>query len=138
MEEVLGAAERQPCRDDVRATPWLERVRVDGLAELRAFAEYVKVLGSGVRDLGEASVLAWAEVHGAIAIVDDQVAKRRGNSRGVQVHGTLWLIFEGYKHGLLDQGAVKGLIGRLEDTQQWFPCTADEAFDWAKGEGLLN
>lgn len=41
--------------------PWLEHVAVDSLEELRAFAIYAARLGSGERNVGEATTLAWAE-----------------------------------------------------------------------------
>ncbi len=83
-------------------------------------------------------MLAWAEVHQATAIVDDRVGKRAGLARGVDVHGSLWLIFEGYNKGLLGRDTVEGLIDRLVDAEAWFPCTSADTFEWAKREGLLR
>lgn len=94
--------------DELRAGPsracdfdWLTVEPVDHLAELRAFMAYVEVMGAGRRHLGEATVLAWAEVHGGLAIIDDQAAKKAAKRRGVACHGSLWLIVQGYKDGVL-------------------------------------
>lgn len=137
MEEVEAAASRTLITR-ARYDDWLERVRVDGLPELRALARYIRVLGAGDRNLGEATVLAWAEVHSAIAVIDDRVARAAGRARNVEVHGSLWLMFEAYNQGALDQRRVESLINRLVDSEAWFPCSSANAFEWAKRNGLLR
>jgi predicted nucleic acid-binding protein len=94
-------------------------------------------LGSGERNIGEASVLAWAELNGATAIVDERAGANHGRQRGVQVHGSLWLIVEGYRGGHLDEGGAKALVDALRDTEAWFPCDGEGLFDWARSCGLL-
>jgi hypothetical protein len=37
-------------------------------------------------------VLAWAEVNGGIAVIDERAGTQAAQARGVAVHGTLWLI----------------------------------------------
>lgn len=138
FEGVAAVAVSHPQAGRVASLDWLERARVDGLRELQAFAVYARVLGVTQRDVGEASALAWAEVHRATAIVDDRVGKRAGMDRGVEVHGSLWLIFEGFNHGLLDRLDVEDLVGALVDSEAWFPCSAADAFEWGKREGLLR
>jgi len=55
-----------------------------------------RVLGSSLTgDVDEAATLAWAETHGAVAIVDDRAARNVARHRGVTVHGSLWLITRG-------------------------------------------
>ena len=63
LDELQAGEPVHPPLADVRNAGWLERVACDGLAELRAFAHYVRVLGAGECDIGEASVLAGAEVN---------------------------------------------------------------------------
>jgi predicted nucleic acid-binding protein len=121
----------------VAKASWLKVVRVDGLAELSAFADFARVLGSGERDVGEASTLAWAHVHNAIAIVDERAGTRRGRERGVEVHGTLWLIAEGRRRDLLTDSGCEQLVDALSDTEAWFPCRGAEFIAWARAEGLL-
>jgi hypothetical protein len=67
LDELRAGELAHPPLADVRNADWLEIVACDGLAELRAFAHYVRVLGAGERDIGEASVLAWAEVNEVVS-----------------------------------------------------------------------
>ncbi|MEV6694917.1 hypothetical protein AB0M35_25915 [Micromonospora sp. NPDC051196] len=66
---------------------WLTTAQLDTLDEVRCFTKWAARLGSGERDLGEASVLAAAELREGVAITDDrnatQVARclRRPRSR---------------------------------------------------------
>jgi predicted nucleic acid-binding protein len=135
--ELEAALARHPDIDAVLRLPWLEVVSTGSLQELRLFAEYARRLGAGPRNVGEASVLAWAEVNGAIAIVDERAATNHGRERGVEVHGSLWLICEGYRIGQVDQPSAEGLADALRDTEVWFPCSGGTFFDWARREGLL-
>jgi hypothetical protein len=133
LEDGLAA---HPDIGAVLQLPWLEFVSTGTLQELRVFAEYARRLGAGPRNVGEASVLAWAEVNGAIAIVDDRAATNHGRERRVEVHGSLWLIWEGYRLGHLDRPSAEGLVDALRDTEVWFPCDGATFFDWARREGL--
>ena len=135
--ELEDALAQHPEIDEVLRLPWLEVVSTGTLNELRAFAEYARRLGTGVRNVGEASVLAWAEVNAAIAIVDERAATNHGRERRVDVHGSLWLVCEGYRVGQLDQPAAEALVDALRATQIWFPCSGATFFDWARREGLL-
>jgi predicted nucleic acid-binding protein len=121
----------------IRTLDWLQVVRVDRLQELAVFAEYARVLGSGARDIGEAATLAWAEVNSATAIVDERAGTRLGRQRGVEVHGTLWLIVEGYRNGVLGGPEAEHLVDALSDAEAWFPCRGSEFIAWAQSEGLL-
>lgn len=117
---------------------WLEVVPVDGLADLRVLFEYAKVLGSGKRDVGEAATLTVAETHGAIAIVDEAAGRKAAQARGVTVHGTLWLVAEGYKAAMLSEPDVIALIDQLRDAEAWFPCDGKKFLAWARAQGLLS
>lgn len=54
-----------------RIPEWLKVVHVDAIEELLVLAAWVSRVSSATHSRGEATVLAWAECHGAIAIVDD-------------------------------------------------------------------
>jgi predicted nucleic acid-binding protein len=95
LDEIRAGETQFPPLADVPNADWLEVVACDGLAELQALAHYFEVLGSGQRDIGEASVLAWAEVNDAVAVLDERAATWAAQQRGVAVHGTLWLIANG-------------------------------------------
>lgn len=62
-------------RENVTVPEWLGVVHVDGLDEIIALGEWLQRVSAGRRDRGEATVFAWAEVHDAIAIVDDKDAR---------------------------------------------------------------
>lgn len=138
LDEIQAGEGQYPLLADVRDAEWLELVACDGLAELRALARYFQVLGSGQRDIGEASVLAWAEVNDGIAVVDERAATRAAQQRGVVVHGTLWLIANGVKTGLLALLDAERLVDQLRDAEAWLPCTGAEFLSWAKDRGLLQ
>lgn len=60
---------------------------------------------------------------------------------GVDRHpalGSLWLVFEGYNHGLVDRTGTEDLIAGLLDSGAWYPCGPQDAFEWAKSQGLLR
>lgn len=97
LDEIARGSVEHPELAQVSRLDWPRVVRVDGLPELQAFAEYASRLGSGARDIGEASTLAWAEVHGATAILDERAGTRQARERGVDVHGTLWLIARAFE-----------------------------------------
>jgi len=101
-------------------------------------AEYMRRLGSGDRDLGEATVLAWAEVHGAIAVIDERVGTRHGRGRGVDVHGTLWVIAKAIRGGLLSDEQASEIVQALSDADASFPCDGSTFIEWARQEGLLD
>lgn len=71
----------------VRRAPWLTPVRIEGLAELTVFAEYVRTLGSGPRNIGEAETLAWAETHDAVAVITNAPPRVPANSVALQSMG---------------------------------------------------
>jgi predicted nucleic acid-binding protein len=138
LDELRDGEAVHPPLADVRNADWLQVVACDGLAELRAFAHYVQILGAGRRDVGEASVLAWAEVNGGVAIVDERAGTRAAQGRGVAVHGTLWLIANGLHAGELLLPDAERLVDQLRATDARLPCTGAEFFEWAKTHGLLH
>jgi predicted nucleic acid-binding protein len=107
------------------------------LASLGVFAQYVRLLGSGARDIGEAATLAWAEVHGATAVLDDAAARRAGKERGVDVHGTLWLVANGLRSSLLTEDQAISLVDALRLAEAWLPCDGRGFLDWCRRERLL-
>lgn len=130
--------------DELRAGPaaeadfsWLSVEAVDHLDELRAFIRYAQIMGAGRRHLGEATALAWAEVHGGIAIVDDEAAKKAARRQGVRCHGSLWLILEGFRAAILTEAEACELVDVLRDTNARFPADGATLFEWARKQGLL-
>ena len=65
LEELDKGVAEYPALQGVRAGDWLKVAELDTLDEVQLFASWVGRTGSGERDLGEASVFATAELHGA-------------------------------------------------------------------------
>ena len=140
MRELERGASAYPALRAALHAEWLEHVRLEGLDELGAFAEYTRVVGSSrERDRGEAATLAWAELHAATAIVDDRAGVNTGRARGVPVHGTLWLVVQGLRGGRVSEEEATALVGTFLEVGQWLPFGRPEEFlPWARGEFLLD
>lgn len=125
--------------DPVLASGWLEEVRLDELRELTAFVQWSARVGMrNDRNAGEATVLAWAAVHGAIAIIDDHRARGTGVRGGVDAHGTLWLFAGAVRAGRITESAVTGLLRTVEEAGGRYPREAVSDFGrWARSAGLL-
>ncbi|MCO6005537.1 DUF3368 domain-containing protein [Actinoallomurus purpureus] len=113
---------------------WLKIERLDTIPELTGFYEWVKRLGSGERNLGEASVFAATELLGAIAVSDDQDAVRVGRKFGLKVHGTLWLLSLACRDGKLTEVNVGNLIDALRESGMRLPCSGSEYSGWARSK----
>lgn len=137
-DEVADWAAQHPALEGVADLPWLETVSIDQLAELRVFASLAAILDVGDRNVGEATVLAYAQVHDLIPVTDDGPARREAKRRHMEVHGTLWLVIEGYNRRLLSEAQAKELVQRLADAKAHFPCQPDELFEWAREKGMIS
>lgn len=137
LEELQNGMAKNPANAEVLGAKWMVRVALTSLAELAAFAAYARRLGSGERHVGEASTLAWAEIHSATAVVDETAGKAAGIERGVSVHGSLWLLANGLRAGLLVDREVIEIVDVLKNSRAWLPCSGKEFLDWARDRGLL-
>ena len=123
---------------DVRSQQWLEIVTVDSLQELIVFSDYVRVLGSDGRNVGEASILAWAEVCGGVAIMDDHAAVSAAKSRNVAVRRSLGLLCNGLHKKTLTMEKARSLVDDLASFGgARFPCVGAGFEAWAENNGLL-
>ncbi len=139
LEEVSKGVPLYPMLAAVPQLPWLGTVAVDSLPELGAFAEYVRILGPTGRNIGESSILAHAEINGAIAFTDDQAAVNAGKSRGVTVRRSLAVITEGVKRQLLSRHEASALIDDLICLGgARLPCDGESFLVWAANQGLLH
>lgn len=137
LDELSAGAVDHPELDAIESLEWLTIVRTDALPVLQAYAAYSRRLGSSTRDVGEASVLAWCEVNGAIAYVDDQAAHNVGTQRGLEVRRTLSLIIEGCRQDLYSEERAQALVRALADTEARLPTEAvNDLFSWARVEGI--
>jgi predicted nucleic acid-binding protein len=131
VEAVLGELRdgiaTHPSLAGVEALAWLEHVRVDSLDALRCFSEYVRILGSGPRDIGEAATLAWVEVHGGIVLIDEQVGVNTARARGIQVRRSLGLVADGVRSSVLTREGGAKLVDELQRRGgARFPCTGSD------------
>src|SRR5260370_8737129 len=95
LREVANGASQYPVLARLFDLAWLENVDLTDVHELVAFAQYKTELGGGPdKNSVEAAVLAWARVHGSIALIDDAVATRAARRHSISVRGTLCLLFK--------------------------------------------
>lgn len=138
LDELREGVREHAELQDVLELAWLRVEPVDGLEELRLFAEYARRLGASKHNIGEASVLSWAEAHAAAAFTDDETAVQIGRGRGVDVKRTLALVARGIKRGLLSDAAAQSLTDELLRAGARFPFRPGEFVAWARARGLLD
>jgi len=136
-DEVELGVHQYASLEDVLECAWLELVHGDTLKELTAFSEYVRLLGCGPRDVGEAATLAWAEAHHAIAVIDDQTAVNAAHSRHVSVKRTLALISTGIQQDLISNDDAAILVDELIGGGARFPCDGRRFIAWAREKDLI-
>jgi predicted nucleic acid-binding protein len=84
---------------------------------------------------GEATVLAWAQVHNAVAVIDDRDAVRVGRAGGLEVWGSLRLIAESIRDGRTTDVATT-CVDALMSTGMRYPCPAGGFVAWAKQNNM--
>ncbi len=137
-DEIEAGCNEFPALSRSLNLPWIETVRLDGPKELQLFGVYVHLLGDEeTRNIGESSVLAFAEVHHCIALCDDDTAVHIARSRYVDVRRSLALIIGGVKKDLLSERQAADLLNDLIDGGGRYPCTGVELLTWARLKGLL-
>jgi predicted nucleic acid-binding protein len=137
LEEVRKGVATHLALRDVLAADWIKVARLDTLDEIRLFALWARRLGSGERDLGEASVFAAAELRSATAITDDPGPVRVARAHSLDVHGTIWLLAGACRDGKLSEPAAGNLVDALRATGLRLPCTGAEFPGYARLHGLL-
>ncbi len=118
---------------------WIEIVHVDEPDELRALFAWAQALGAGPRDIGEATICAWTEIHGGIALIDDRAAKRTAVVNGLDAHGTLWLLVEAVHAGRIALASASGLVNVLITHGARYPAKvrAEGFAAWARSQKLV-
>lgn len=138
LDELARGVAMYPALRDVRALSWLETVAADSLEQLIAFSDYIRVLGSNGRNVGEASILAWAQVTGGIAVVDDNPAVNAGKAKGVEIRRSLGLLCDGLHRKSLQIERARVLVDELASLGgARFPCDGAGFEAWAETNGLL-
>ena len=81
--------------------------------------------------------MAWAAVHGGVAIIDDRAASRIAHRDGILDHNSLWLVVQGVRQRELDRSAAETLVDELRATDMRLPTDGKGLFAWAYEQGLL-
>ncbi|SFN97381.1 hypothetical protein [Actinomadura madurae] len=137
-EELLRGGPRHAQLYQATAQPWLTVVNETALPFLALFSEYHGRLGGGMRNIGEATTLAYAEFHGITAMVDDRAGRRQGRERGVKLLSTLELLCAGIRDKALEVADAATVIDLLSDHEAYLPCDGSGFLAWARCEGLLE
>ena len=136
--EIDTGMSSYPAIAQVLSSPWLESVEISNVQELTAFARFKAELGGGLAENnGEAAVLAWVSVNGGLAIIDERAGSRIAKRDGVPVHGSLWLLVQGVRAGVLERAEAEQLVYELGTTDMRLPADGETLFAWAYQEGLL-
>jgi predicted nucleic acid-binding protein len=136
--EIHDGIAEHPSLAKVLSAPWLEDVELSEIEEVVAFARYKAELGGGPdKNRGEAAVLAWASVHGDIAIIDERAGTRMAQRDGIAVHGTLWLVANGVRSERLTRSEATRIVNELAATDMALPVDGPGFFAWAYEQGLL-
>ncbi|WP_245679542.1 hypothetical protein [Actinomadura hibisca] len=117
---------------------WIEMTVIDTDEQLAAFSHYTRhLVGPARRNYGECGVLALAETTpNATAVLDDRVAKRLGEQRKVEVRGTLGLLCEAIRQGLLTVPLVSAVADDLLMNRYRLPFGPGGFARWAEENGL--
>lgn len=123
--------------EGVSVPDWLEVVHVDGLDELASLASWLQRVSAGGRNRGEATLLAWAQVHSAVAIVDDKDARLAAQRAGVEAHGVLWVVASAIEDKRISRAAASGFIDAMLGSGARYPFEHGGFVTWAERQGLL-
>lgn len=117
---------------------WIEVVPLDTDEQLFAFSRYAeRLVGANGRNIGECGVLALAETTpNATAVLDDRVARKLAEQRKVEVRGTLGLLCEAIRQGLLTVPLVSAVADDLLEHSYRLPFGPGGFAQWAEREGL--
>lgn len=135
---TTAAVREELAGHDLVLPPSMSVVHVDGLTELVSLADWVQRLSSSVHDRGEATVCAWAQVHGATAIVDDRAARTAAARAGLDVHGSAWVVARAVAIGHEGIANATALLDTLITDGARYPFPRGGFEGWAKNAKLLD
>ena len=81
--------------------------------------------------------MAWAAIHGGVAIIDERAASRIAQRDGIPVHHSLWLVVQGVRRSVFDRSMAETLVDELRATDMRLPTDGKGLFTWAYEQGLL-
>ncbi|MDY0061378.1 MAG: hypothetical protein RBU45_16335 [Myxococcota bacterium] len=137
LDEIRAGVTAHPALEGLLHLDWLEAVPIDGLPELIVFSDLRRRFGHGKRDIGEASVLAWAEVHGAVAVLDDQTGRIVAQERRIAYRGTLGILALAIRNGRTTLPEAAVTVDLLRAAGARLPCDGEGFVVWCGEHGLL-
>ena len=136
VSELKNGVHGRPYLRAVLEAAWIHQR--DLTTELEEFATFAALLvGSDGRNLGEAGVLAYAKAHGATAVVDDGVARQAAKTHKVQCQGTLALLCDAIRSGLLTVALVSEIADHLIEGEYRLPSGPGGFARWANQQGMV-
>lgn len=138
-DEIRNGVVQNSYLQAVLDADWIEVVDLESPEQLVAFAYYEqRLVGVDGRNVGECGVLALAETTDhAVAVVDDRVAVKAAEGRGVEVRRTLGLLCEAIRKGLLTVPLVSALADDLIRDSYRLPFGPGDFARWAEEQGLI-
>src|ERR1700722_5471443 len=121
-DELLRGASKYAQLYQISTQPWVTVVDDSSIEFLKLFSLYHSRLGGGGHNIGEATTLAFAELHGLTAFVADRGGRPHGRDRGITVSGTLELICQGIRDRTLDEPEAREIVDHLCDHEAFLPC----------------
>jgi predicted nucleic acid-binding protein len=140
-QEIRRGASQQSRLHMVGTQLWLREVNDDSLEFLGLFSIFHGRLGGGregMKDLGEAATLAYAELHHCTAVIDDRAGRNAGIARDITMSNSLHLICHGLRNLLITEEHACSIVDALRDAEAFLPCGGSEFLGWARSEGLLD
>lgn len=136
--ELRQGSHSRPHLQQVLNTEWTKKHTLVSGVEIASFAHFSEFLVSGSRNVGECSVLAYAQAHKATAVIDDRAARRLAQDTGIPCQGTLGLLCEAIRAGLLTAALVGSLADHLIETKYHLPFLPGGFEAWANEYGVIS
>ena len=113
--ELANGVTAQPLLQTALNARWLGTApTMDGNLEyLAMFAKCQSALGAGARNIGESTVLAYAQIVGGLAVIDEEAAVNLAKRTSIAVTRTLSKIFASIRAGNLSEAAAQTLVDEL-------------------------
>ncbi len=137
--EIQGACGVHTWLNQVFTHNWIQVAPIQTEAEIDAYSRYARrLVGDDGRNTGECGVLALAQTHGLVAIVDDYAGYKAGSSSGVRVRRTLGLLCDAVADGLLTLDTVSAVADSLLQTHYRLPFPPGGFAQWAVESGRIG
>ncbi len=138
LNELKRGVQKDPRIEEILNAEWIEHHVGGSDAEILAYARYAKILVTGQRNVGEASVLTLADSMPAIAVIDDTAGRKAAKKAGVECRPTLRLLCDAIDKGLLTLPLVSALADDLLAIEYRLPFKPGEFERWATEQGILG